>query len=107
MLSYLHQAINYSNVSLLSTELSEIYMMLIDYFIDKDNQDSIQFYIKEFKQVNQKRKQAQLEDQNKLINSLPSAKFWSSLFSSNCLLIFSNAAFNSKYLSVVTNAKSA
>jgi len=69
MLIYLNEAITYSKSSLLSKKLTDIYMRLIEYNNGIGQRDSVDFYLKKFQQISNKRQKKLAKERFDLISS--------------------------------------
>lgn len=69
MLFYLNKSIEYSKASLLSDKLTEIYMLLIDYYNSVNQKDSVKFYLNEYQSLAIERREKLNRDRYQLINS--------------------------------------
>lgn len=73
MLLYLDRAIDFCKSSLLSDKLTEIYMLMIDYYNDADQPDSVEYYLTEYQVLMEERKAQLNKDRYQLINSAESS----------------------------------
>jgi signal transduction histidine kinase len=73
MLLYFDRAIAFCKSSLLSDKLTEIYMLMIDYYNDANQPDSVEYYLTEYQVLMEERKAQLNKDRYQLINSAESS----------------------------------
>jgi len=73
MLLYLDKAMDFSKSSLLSDKLTEIYILMIDYYNSANQPDSVSYYLTEYQFLRDERKAQLNKDRYQLINSAESS----------------------------------